>query len=134
MRLIVTLGCFLAFASGMSDTEKKIWRDINSFNQQVICWGHKNTMAFTASLHEVELRVINFTEIKCKFQAIEQCTDFGKPKNPFTKPASAFAQLQQGFQTLPQPIGNRWQKIFKGLLNRNKRQAEGGLLEATEED
>merc|ERR1712123_70969 len=118
MRLLITLGCIVALGSGMSDTERKIWRDINSFNQQMICWGHKNTMAYTALLHE----------------AMEQCTDFGRPKNPFTKPASQFAQLQQGFQTLPQPAGDRWQKIFKNLLNRSKRQAEDGLLETTEED
>merc|ERR1711892_1515948 len=101
MRLLITLGCLVALGSGMSDTERKIWRDINSFNQQMICWGRKNTMAYTALLHE----------------AMEQCTDFGKPKNP-----------------LPKPAGDRWQKIFKNLLNRSKRQAEDGLIETTEED
>merc|ERR1712042_328959 len=37
-------------------------------------------------------------------------------------------------QTLPAPAQDRWQNIFKTLLNRNKRQAEGGLLTPTEED
>merc|ERR1719308_308141 len=119
MRLVLTLGCLLALSCGESDMEKKIWRDINSFNNQLICWGQKNVMKYTAALH----------------QAMEECTDFGKPRNPFTKPANPFAQIQQGFQTLPANAGDRWQKIFKKLINRSKRQAEeGGLLNATEED
>merc|ERR1712115_543387 len=89
MRLVLTLGCLLALSSGESDMEKKIWRDINSFNNQLICWGQKNVMKYTAALH----------------QAMEECTDFGKPRNTFTKPANA---------------GDRWQKIFKKLINRSK--------------
>jgi len=118
MRLLVTLGCLAALSTGMSDVERRIWRDINSFNGQVICWGHKNVMAFTKQL----------------YQAMEECENFGKSRNPFTKPANPFAQLQQEFQTLPASAQDRWQNIFKTLLNRNKRQAEGGLLTPTEED
>merc|ERR1712176_1623765 len=89
MRLLVTLGCLAALSSGMSDVERRIWRDINSFNGQVICWGHKNVMAFTTEL----------------YKAMEECENFGKSRNPFTKPANPFAQLQQDCQTLPRTDG-----------------------------
>jgi len=113
---VLTLGCLLALSSGESDMEMKITRDINSFNNQLICWGQKNTMKFTANLH----------------QAMEECSDFEKPKNPYTKPANSFAKLQKGFSA---DAGKRWQKIFKNYFKRDKRQAEeGGLLKATEED
>merc|ERR1712154_173434 len=59
---------------------------------------------------------------------------FGTPAAAFVKPANPFAQLTKPFQTLPQPINNRWNDIFAGLLNRNKRQAEGGLIETDEAD
>merc|ERR1712154_314529 len=95
----------------MGGDMEKIHRDFQNFNNNAMCWGHKNALGYHVAL----------------IQATEQCMQFGTP-------ATAFAKLTKPFQTLPQPINNRWNDIFAGLLNRNKRQAEEGLIETDEAD
>jgi len=114
MRVVIALTCLVAV--GQAGVREKIRRDINKFNNAAMCWGTKNTIGY-------EVAVI---------QACEQCMQYGTPAAAFVKPANPFAPLNT-FQTLPQPINNKWKKIAQ-LLSRNKRQAEGGLIETDEAD
>jgi len=115
IREIFTLGCLLAL--GQAGVREKIMRDINEFNSNYVCWGGKNTVAYNVAMIE----------------ATEQCMQYGSPAAN-VKPTNPFALLTQGKRPLPQPIGNRWESIFSTLLERNKRQAEAGLLETDEQD
>merc|ERR1712154_90100 len=111
LRVAFALTCLVAVSQ--AGAMEKIHRDINKFNNDVMCWGRENVLSYHAALK----------------QACDQCMQFG---NPNVKPANPFAQLNT-FQTLPQPINNKWSKLAQ-FLNRNKRQAEGGLLETDESD
>merc|ERR1712244_204182 len=107
LRVAFALTCLVAVSQ--AGAMEKIHRDINKFNNDVMCWGRENVLSYHAALK----------------QACDQCMQFS---NPNVKPAKL-----NTFQTLPQPINNKWSKLAQ-FLNRNKRQAEGGLLETDESD
>jgi len=117
MRVAIALTCLVVVSQ--AGVMEMIQRDFQYFNNQAMCWGQKNALDYHVAV----------------VQACEQCMQFGNPAAAFVKPANPFAQLNKNpFNTLPEPINNRWKNIFAGLLNRNKRQAEGGLIETDEED
>jgi len=115
--VLLSLACAATVIS--SGMDNKIQRNIDVYNADVACWGKDNALAFHVGL----------------VQAIEQCTNFGKPSN-LLKPANPW-QTVQSANTLPAGlnrgnIANFWSNSL--FNNRQKRQATGGLLETDEDD
>lgn len=114
---LLSLACAATVSS--SGVDNKIQRNIDVYNADVACWGKDNALAFHVGL----------------VQAVEQCTNFGKPSN-LLKPANPW-QTVQSVNTLPAGLnrGNIATFWSNSLFNnRQKRQATGGLLETDEDD
>jgi len=127
-------------ASGMAfNTRQMIRRDMEKFNNDAMCWGVENMMAFRLA----------------QYKAMEECSKYGQfstlpapANNPFTTlPGDA----SNPWMNVPQPVGSRrsplsklfnrgsnsnsdkWTDLWSDFLNgRSKRQAEEGLLEIDE--
>ena len=114
----MSLAC-AATVSSTDTTDKKIQRNIDTYNADVACWGKENAVRFHAGLA----------------QAIEQCANFGNPSN-LLKPANPW-QTVQSANTLPAGlnrgnVANFWSNSL--FNNRQKRQATEGLLETDDDD
>ena len=81
---------FLACAATVSSSgmANKIQRNIDVYNADVACWGKDNALAFHVGI----------------VQAIDQCTNFGKPSN-LLKPANPWKTVQSA-NTLPEYESN----------------------------
>merc|ERR1712158_97853 len=106
-------------ASGMAiSTRQMIRRDMEKFNNDAMCWGVENMMAYRLA----------------QYKAMEECSKYGQFS---TLPAPS----NNPFTTLPGDVSNPWMnvpadtrrnplsKLFNG---RSKRQAEEGLIEIDE--
>jgi len=130
--LLLSLAC-AAIVSSSHHTDKKIQRNINTWNGDVACWGRENALKYHVGLAE----------------AIEQCSGFGSPAN-LVKPANPWQTAPQPinnspFQTLPAGVSRlnpgqyqNWNSIWANYLGNNnirqKRQATEGLLETDDGD
>jgi len=128
-------------ASGMAmSTRHMIQKDMEKFNNDAMCWGVENMMAYRLA----------------QYKAMEECGKYGQfstlpapSNNPFTTlPGDA----SNPWTNVPQPIDSRrsplskllnrgsnlqnsdkWTNLWSDFLNgRSKRQAEEGLLEIDE--
>ena len=127
-------------ASGMAmSTRQMIQKDMEKFNNDAMCWGVENMMAYRLA----------------QYKAMEECAKYGQfstlpapANNPFTTlPGDA----SNPWMNVPQPVDSRrsplsklfnrgsnsnsekWSNLWSDFLNgRSKRQAEGGLLEIDE--
>ena len=126
-------------ASGLMamSTKESIRRDMEKFNNDAMCWGVENMMAYRLA----------------QYKAMEECGKYGQfstlpapANNPFTTlPGDA----SNPWMNVPQPVDSRrnplsklfnrnsnsdkWTNLWSDFLNgRSKRQAEEGLLEIDE--
>jgi len=147
MKLVLLSLAFLSDAIGSSDLARKIHRDITKYNNDVACWGKKNTINFNVAL----------------MGATEEC--YNSPSRNLLKPVNPFLSIltptNNPFQTLPAPVNkpfqtlpastqrfqaqnqvfnlqkwnSLWSTVFEQPSTRGKRAAKSqGLLDADEED
>merc|ERR1712213_59595 len=98
-------------ASGMAfNTRQMIRRDMEKFNNDAMCWGVENMMAFRLA----------------QYKAMEECSKYGQFS---TLPAPANNPFTRGSNS----NSDKWTDLWSDFLNgRSKRQAEEGLLEIDE--
>merc|ERR1712244_214235 len=86
VRVVIALTCLVAVSQ--AGVMEKIHRDFQNFNNNAMCWGHKNALGYHVAL----------------IQATEQCMQFGTPAAAFVKPANPFAQLTKPSRPYPSPL------------------------------
>jgi len=124
MLRLVLLSMVVAGATAVATTRELIRREMQNYNNEAICWGQENMVKWHLA----------------RQVATDECNKFGRfstlpasSDNPFS---TLPGDLQNPWMNVPQPINprNQWNNLWSDFLGgRSKRQAEGGLLQESED-